>query len=376
MRGKDNTNRKKICIACGGSAGHIFPGLTLAEELKRRYSNKVEILFVTSDNKLAQSILQESGFSFYTIPPRGQRFAFTSNLFKSSLKSMKIIFSTLPDCFIGFGSYVSGPPFVAASILGIPTIIHEQNAVMGKANRLMRHFATKITLSFPESLKSKKTNIVVTGNPIREAAVRAYDKVSARDFLGISHNKFTILVMGGSQGSQTINSMVLEMFKDMRGELQDKMQVIHISGEKDYERVKGEYQTLDILYKLYPFFNEMGIIYSASDISISRAGASVIFELGIHKIPSILIPYPFAESHQVRNASFFARKGAAIMIEENELSKTSLYSAVVKLMEEENLKESMSERLAELVNTDAAEKLADEVGLLVGLNRLNPLITA
>jgi UDP-N-acetylglucosamine--N-acetylmuramyl-(pentapeptide) pyrophosphoryl-undecaprenol N-acetylglucosamine transferase len=369
MSGKDNTNRKKICIACGGSAGHIFPGLTLAEELKRRYGNKVEVLFITSDNKLARSIFTESGFSFYTIPPRCKRFAFTSNLFKGALKSMKIISSTLPDCFIGFGSYTAGPPFVAASVLRIPTLIHEQNAVIGKANRLMRHFATKITLSFPESLKSKRGNIVVTGNPIRKTAARVQDKTSARDFLGISHNKFTILAIGGSQGSQTINSAVLKMFKDMGRELRDRMQVVHISGEKDYERVKREYQTLDILYKLYPFFNEMGIIYSAADISISRAGASVIFELCAHKIPSILIPYPFAESHQVQNASFFAKRGAVIMIEENGLSGTSLRSAVVKLMEDKNLGESMSEKFERLANTDAAGKLADEVGSMVGLGK-------
>lgn len=363
---------KKICIACGGSAGHIFPGLSLAEELVKCYSDNVEVSFLTSDNKLGQTLLRESGFNFYTLPLRGikrgsvaESLDFISRLFKGSLKSMKIIFSSRPDCFVGFGSYIAGPPFVAASLLKIPTLIHEQNAVMGKANRIMRHFATRIALSFPESAESKKRNIVITGNPIRASAARVQDKACAIDSLGMRHNKFTILVIGGSQGSETINSVAIDMFSNMERQRRDRIQVIHISGEKDYERLKKEYQGAGISCKLHSFFKDMSTLYSATDISISRAGASVIFELCAHRIPSILIPYPFAESHQVQNASFLVSKEAAIMIEESGLSKISLCSVVAKLMDEENLRESMSEKIETLTNPNSAKRLADEVASLI-----------
>ena len=371
---KKEKRRKKICIACGGSAGHIFPGLTLAEELVKCYGDSTEILFLTSDNKISGTLLKESGFDFYTLPLRGikrgtvrENLDFMLNLLKGSLRSMEIIFSNWPDCFVGFGSYIAGPPFIAASLLRVPTLIHEQNARMGKANRFMRHFATKVALSFPESAALQTKNIVITGNPIRESASRIRDKTSARDFLGMSQDKFTILVIGGSQGAQKINSIAVDMFRDMERKLRDGIQVIHLSGERDYEKLKREYKDIAITHGLYSFFKEMGIIYSAADIAISRAGASVIFELCAHRIPSILIPYPFAESHQVQNAKFLAEQKAAIIIEEDGLSKESLQSSVTRLMDGDSLRKSMGEIMETLASPDAAKRLTEEVGLLTGL---------
>lgn len=371
--------RRKIYIACGGSAGHIFPGLALAEELLKRHGDAADITFLTSDNKLGHLLLRGSRFNFHTLPIRGlkkgsmrETLNFASGLIKGSLRSIAIIFSSRPDCFIGFGAYIAGPPFIAASLLRVPTLIHEQNARMGKANKIMRHLATKVALSFPENTKSKAKNVVITGNPIRKSAASIHDKANAIHSLGMDHAKFTILIIGGSQGSHAINSRTIDMFRNMESELRESLQVIHLSGEKDYERLKKEYRDIDISCKLYPFFNDMGIIYSATDASISRAGASVISELCAHKIPSILIPYPFAESHQVQNASLLATKGAAIVIEENRLSKTSLSSAIAKLMNKSDLRKSMSEEIGALANLDAAERLADEVALLTGLERGRP----
>lgn len=407
MSDKKRIKKKKIYIACGGSAGHIFPGLTLAEELVRRHGDNVEVSFITSDSEIARSLFTGQRFNFYALPlcrrrevispseikpvktgekrlrdrffKIGDTTAFFSNLYKntyfifnlfrSSVRSIKIIFLSSLDCFVGFGSYVAGPPFMAASLLRVPTLIHEQNAVMGKANRIMRHFATKVALSFPKDFEPKKPNTVITGNPVRESAVRVQDKASARDFLGIGYDKFTILVLGGSQGSRTVNSVAIEVFKGMARQLRNKIQVIHISGQRDYERLKKEYGNMDIRCKIYAFFNDMGVIYSAADIAISRAGASVIFELCAHKIPSILIPYPFAEGHQVQNASFFAKSEAAIVVEEGMLTRASLYSAVIKLMEDKGMRDSMGERMGKFTSFDAAKRLADEVSSLAGLKK-------
>lgn len=367
------TGKKKICIACGGSAGHIFPGLALAQELVKHYGDNIEISFLTSDNKLGQDLLKESGFDFYTLPVKGLKIIsaregmnFISNLFKGSLKSMRIILSNKPDCFVGFGAYVSGPPFVAASLSGVPTLIHEQNAVLGKANRIMRRFATRVALSFPEEAHLMRRNVVVTGNPIRESASRIRGREIAIEFLGLRQARFTILVIGGSQGSQRINSAAIEAFKNMDRGIKDRIQVIHISGEKDYERLKIAYKDTDILYKLYPFFEGMGIVYDAADISISRAGASAIFELCAHGIPSIIIPYPFAEGHQLRNALYLAERGAAVILEEGGLREMTLRSTILKLMEDKNLRESIREKMGKLANLDAAKRLTNEVGSLIG----------
>jgi UDP-N-acetylmuramate--alanine ligase len=357
MSSKNDTKRKKIYIACGGSAGHIFPGLALAEELIRRYRDEVKISFLTSDNRLGKTLLEESGYDFHALP---------RSLFKSSLKSMKIIFQDRPDCFIGFGSYVAGPPFVAASLLKVPTLIHEQNLVMGKANRIMRHFATKVALSFPEKTVPGK-NIVITGNPTRESIARTENKMDAVDFLEMDRSKFTILIIGGSQGSRTVNSAAIDTFRNMERELRKKIQIIHISGDNDYEWLKKEYKNIDILCRLYPFSGSMSTLYSAADIAISRAGASCIFELCSHKIPAVLIPYPYAGGHQLENAKFLLAKGAAAVIKEGELSEESLRSTIVKLMEGKGLRVSMSEKIGELASPGAAGRLANEVGALAEL---------
>ncbi len=374
MSDKRNLRQKKIIIACGGTAGHIFPGLTLAEELLRRYRDDLKISFITSENLLARRLLGESGYDFYTLPVKGIQkrslagnVNFVASLLSGAMKSAGIIFKEKPDCFVAFGSYISGPPFVAASLLSVPTIIHEQNTAMGRANRLMHRFATKVALSFPTSGRQKK-NIVVTGNPVRPSAA----KISARDvalnLLEMDKHKFTILVVGGSQGSQRINSVALDTFSGMDELLRRRIQVIHISGDSDYEKVRAAYGRMGgISYRAYSFFGEMGIAYSAADMAISRAGASSIFELSTHKMPSILVPYPFAEGHQVENARYLAERNAAIMIEERNLSVESLKAATLRLMEDNTVRDLMKKRLAALSAPAAAEKLADEVVLLAGL---------
>ena len=367
------SDRKKlICIACGGSAGHIFPGLALAEELTKRYGEGIKILFLTSDNKLARSLFADSGFNFYTLPLKGikkraihENPGFILSLFKGTFKSMRIIFANRPDCFVGFGSYAAGPPFVIASLLRVPTIIHEQNVSMGRANRIMRRFATKVALGFSEKSCGEGRNVVFTGNPIRKSIAKVHDKTSAVTSLGMSRDRFTILIIGGSQGSRTVNSAAAGIFERMEKQLRGRIQVIHISGENDYERLKRLYRRLDILYRLYPFFKDMGLVYSAADISISRAGASTIGELCIHKIPAILIPYPYARSHQVQNAGFLAERKAAIAIEENKLSETYLLEEVKKLLNSHELRESMSQKMGSLAVHAAAKKLADEVSALL-----------
>lgn len=373
MSDKRKKKQKKIMIACGGTAGHIFPGLTLAEELLRRHRGRVNISFVTSDNSLAQKLLKKSGHRFYTIPVKGMKkrsvlgnLDFMSALFAGAAESVGIVLKEKPDCFVAFGSYVSGLPFMVASLLKIPTIIHEQNMVMGKANRIMRRFATKVALSFPRKSALADDKVVVTGNPIRQSASKGSGHEKARMSLGLAEDKFTMLVMGGSQGSRAVNLAVIGALKDMDKSLRSKMQIIHIAGEEDYKRLRGEYQNISNLsYKVYPFSSDMGTLYSAADIAVSRAGASAIFELCAHRIPAILIPYPFAEGHQLENAKFLSDRNAAVIIEEKNLCRDSLKYAILRFLEDANLRALMRKKLKNLAIPCAAEKLADEVDALL-----------
>ncbi|MFH0840196.1 MAG: undecaprenyldiphospho-muramoylpentapeptide beta-N-acetylglucosaminyltransferase [Candidatus Omnitrophota bacterium] len=373
MSDKREKKRKRIIIACGGTAGHIFPGITLAEELLKRHRDNLSISFITSENLLAKRLLEESGYDFYTLPVKGmERRSFAGNvdfiksLFTGAVKSAGIVFREKPDCFVAFGSYVSGPPFVAASLLKVPTIIHEQNITMGRANRLMRNFATKVALSFPSNGKRKRKNMVVTGNPIRRSAAKISAREKALDFLEMDKSKFTILVTGGSQGSGRINAVLLDVFRGMDELLRRRIQVIHISGDNDYDMVRDAYEKIGgVSYGVYSFFKDMGAAYSAADATISRAGASSIFELCLHKMPSILIPYPFAGGHQADNAKYLTDRNAAIMIEEKNLSAESLKAAILRLLEDSALRYLMKRKLANLSMREAAEKLADEVETLL-----------
>lgn len=376
MSDKREKRQKRIVIACGGTAGHIFPALSLAEELLERHRDNLSISFITSENLLARRLLEESGHNFYTLPVKGmERRSFAGNvdfitsLFTGAVRSAGIVFKEKPDCFVAFGSYVSGPPFAAASLLRVPTIIHEQNITMGRANRLMRRFAVKIALSFPPGAEDRRNNTVVTGNPIRRSAAKITARENALNFLGADKNKFTILVTGGSQGSQKINSVMPDVFAVMDELLRRRIQVIHISGSGDYDRVKRAYEKIEAISgRVYSFLGDMGMAYSAADITVSRAGASSIFELCLRKMPSILIPYPFAGGHQAENAKYLVDRNAAVMIEERRLSAESLKAAILRLMEDSALRDMMKRRLAGLSTPDAAEKLADEVSLLAGLS--------
>jgi len=383
MSGKRKEQTKRICIACGGSAGHIFPGLVLARQLVNHHGNRVDISFLTSSNKLARAIFEENHFRWYAMPTRYQhmptadqtsqwviqrhRLLFMGSLLKNFLRSFRIMLTNRPHCFVGFGSYLAGPPFITSLILCIPRIIHEQNAVMGKANRIMQYLATKVAVSFPCRNGEKKSNIVYTGIPLREEALTMRDKKAALESLQLRQDRHTLLVVGGSQGSRKINTVVLQMCGLMNSNMRSLIQVIHITGEHDYRTVQKGYEELCIVSRVYPFFKNMGVVYSAADVAISRAGASTLFELCAHSVPVILIPYPHAESHQLENAHVLESQGAAIVLTEERLSDISLLDKFIRLINNDRERATMAEKMKVFKTEEAAKLLAEEVGMLAGL---------
>ncbi|MEW6680050.1 MAG: undecaprenyldiphospho-muramoylpentapeptide beta-N-acetylglucosaminyltransferase [bacterium] len=314
----------RIAIACGGTGGHIYPGIAIAKELK-------EPFFITGKKGISCEIIKKSGFKVYVIPIsfwKRRLFSLNtlgvifSNIF-CIIASFFILLKERPKAIIGMGGYPSFPPILASLFLGIKRIIHEQNAKMGLANRLLSKIATKVALSF-ENTEFAPKNAIFTGCPIRKE-IGKIGRDEGLSFFGLKDKK-TILVMGGSQGSTKINEAFLETIPNL-----SEFQLLWITGEKDYPTIKSRIPNSE--FRIFPFLCEMEYAYAAADIVIGRAGAVSIAEIKRCGIPAILIPYPFsADQHQSKNAE--ALKDAIVIKEEN-LSKDSLLDAIFKVRNRE-----------------------------------------
>ncbi|MFH1655110.1 MAG: undecaprenyldiphospho-muramoylpentapeptide beta-N-acetylglucosaminyltransferase [Candidatus Omnitrophota bacterium] len=358
----------KILIASSGSGGHVFPALALAEELKVK--KRSEVIFLQTNRKETDKLIKDKGFnlvasnldkiSFHSFK---NGFISTFKLLAAAIHSLKIILRIKPSVVVGFGGYHSGPIIVVAHFLGIPTIVHEQNVLPGKANYILSRFVDKIAVSFKESedyFNSKK--VVFTGCPLR-SEVTGVSKEESRKKYNFDEDKFTILVMGGSQGSQSINSNFLNAVPMIKEK--NKIQIIHITGIKDYEFISKEYSKMNISPLVFAFLEEIGYAYRLADIIISRSGASTVSEIIALGIPAIIIPYPFVRKHQSLNAKILSDAGSAILIEDEELSAEILKEKISLLMSEKDRILRMKQALNKLQIPNAAENLEREVLSLI-----------
>lgn len=328
----------KILVVSGSSGGHIFPAVGLIEALIEKDKN-LDILLVLPERNITEKI-NHFGYKINCIairPFSGVGFILKNSInglrfLKGSWESLVILLRFKPDIVIAFGSIVCVPIVVIAYYLKIRTWIHEQNVVAGRANMLLARFADRIAISFKdteEHLKDYKDKLIFTGNPMRRKMCLV-DKKVALDFFGFSPDKFTILVMGGSQGSQRINRAFLKAISAIVD--LSKIQVIHISGDRDSYLLKHSYQDLNVHSRLFSFLESMHYAYSACDLVISRAGAGTIRELIYFKIPAIIIPYPFAYAHQLANARVLEKAGCAQLIKDSELDSGKLKNTLEDLI--------------------------------------------
>ena len=360
----------RIIIACGGTGGHIFPAIGLAEVLKK---SDFQILFIGTRRDIEDQI-KKRGYRLETLPIRTISFRSIvkcihsiTGLIKSLLKAFRILWKIRPNAVIGFGGYITGPILLAACLMNIPTLIHEQNVVPGRANYILSKFVNKITISFKETKKYFKSNkIVFTGCPIRSEILDA-NKQEATKLFNFDNNKFTILVMGGSQGSHNINQIFLEAVSLF--EEKNKLQIIHVCGKQDYEFVSLEYAKTGITSRVFVFFEKIGYAYKIADLIICRAGAGTIAELTSLGLVSILIPYPFVHIHQRKNAKVLADKDAAILIEEKDISSKYLKKEITDLRENIERLSMIRENAKKLGIPDASDNLAKEVLSLVKTDR-------
>lgn len=359
----------KILIAAGGSGGHIFPAVALARELldKRR---DVDILFVASDKTLDRRIFEKEGFrsallSANKLPYRVGfgMLAFLIKFVFDFAKAFFIIISYRPDVAVGFGGYVACPVMVISSLLRIPTVVHEQNVVPGRANLFLFRLADKIAISFEETRKflgPNNSNAVFTGNPIRLAMLKD-DKEKGIEVFGLSKDRFTILVVGGSQGAHFLNETFVGALRGLDESARRSLQIIHITGVKDYEPVSSEYKKLNIDHRVYSFIDRIEEAYSASDLVVTRSGASAIFEIALYGRPMVLVPYPFAKAHQIENAKAFADKGAAVEIEERGLSAEAFRDKILGLLASRQTLREMGDKAKSLSVPHSSEMLAEAV---------------
>lgn len=315
----------KVLVVCGASGGHIFPALAFIDEIKKTNIN-IETQLILPIKSIKTNIdFSDYNVQFIDIVALSKKLnsknilAFLKFL-KGSYNSLIILLKFKPDVVIGFGSLVSIPVILFAWIFRIRTIIHEQNVIPGKANKFMIKFIDKLAISFKETEKyliEFKNKIVFTGNPIRKDLV-AVDKYKALTFFKLNLSKMTILVMGGSQGSHSLNQSFLDLLLKLDKKL--PIQFIHLCGLDEYDFTKDQYKRSGFEFKVFSFLKEMNYAYSCADLVISRAGATTVTELIQFRLPAILIPYPFAYAHQVENAKVLDNQKAAVMIEEKNLN--------------------------------------------------------
>jgi UDP-N-acetylglucosamine--N-acetylmuramyl-(pentapeptide) pyrophosphoryl-undecaprenol N-acetylglucosamine transferase len=315
----------KILVVAGPSGGHIFPALSFLDTLKEKYKHTEMLLILPRKIMIDEACILGNKVKYISSSSIRLSISFINFLsilkfFKGSLESIFILMEFKPDIVVGFGGLVSIPMVMLAYLFRLKTLIHEQNVIPGRANRFLARFADRIAISFSRTkdyFKDYSKKIVLTGNPLRKELVRI-DKNKALDFFGFSNDKLTVLVIGGSQGSYPIN---MGFFRAVSA-LSDKhnLQIIHLTGRKDYDLLKHKYKELNISVRVFSFLNSMEYAYSACDIVLSRAGATTLTEIIYFKLPAIIVPYGYAYRHQMENAKILENIGSAILLEDDKLN--------------------------------------------------------
>jgi len=355
----------RAIIAGGGTGGHLFPALALAQELRQR---SVGVFLVGAGSLPERAILRCEAFSFRTIKIRGLkgkslggRLATLASLPQALIQSWAILREVKPHVVVGMGGYASGPVLLMAALLRFPTLIHEQNAFPGLSNRILGPLVDIVALSFPESvpfIRGKRR--AVTGNPVREALFGA-DRIKAGETFGLQSHRLTILIFGGSQGARRVNLAVLEALPYLQ-RFKERVQFLHAPGEQDLPLVKRAYEEAGCLAEVRPFFQEMAEAYASADLCLCRAGASTVAELCALGKPALLVPYPYAaDDHQYKNAEVVVKAGGARMVLDQELSGERIAALIIESLEHPDLLQRMGEQAKKLGRPDATLRLADLV---------------
>jgi len=367
----------RVIAVTGASGGHIFPAVGFLEGLKTQVPG-LEACLVVPRKSVLGGEGEDSGFVMHprlswckvyeislssgTRNSIAKKISLLFDLARGAVESLMLILKFKPDVVVGFGSLGSIPLVFLGWLSRSTTLIHEQNVTPGKANKFLANFVDRIAISFPESEKFFKRQIrklILTGNPLRQS-ISKRDRQDARKILGLKEDKFTLLVMGGSQGSHRLNFAFLEALEIIPD--RERLQVIHLSGAGDFTALAQAYAHKKISQvRLFRLLEDISLAYSASDLVISRAGATSITEIIFFNLPAVIIPYPYAGAHQQLNARILKERGAALIIEEGSLEQGKLAQTLEMLLNSPGRLQQMRSNYKGLTLPDANRLLAEQV---------------
>ena len=347
----------RLLIVAAGTGGHVYPALAVAERLR---ATGVDVSWLGTAAGIESRLVPAAGFQLHVSSVTGLRgkgivrwLAAPLLLLRSGLRSIAVLARVRPHVVLGMGGYGAGPGGLMARLLGIPLVIHEQNAIPGLTNRILARFATRVLEAFPASFASR-WRAIHTGNPVRESLA-----ASPRPEVRLAHRGecLRVLVTGGSQGARALNEVVPRALA--AGSFGEKVSVRHQCGGAHVDATRDRYAALETEADIVAFIEDMAAAYAWADVAICRSGAMTVAELAAAGVASILVPFPYAtDDHQSRNARFLVDRGAAILIPENRLDAGVLACALDELHDERERVESMSRAAWDVAVRDAAHRVA------------------
>jgi len=352
-------NTPFVAIACGGTGGHLFPGLAVAEQLQKR--GCAVALLISPKDVDQEAVKSARGMEIFTLPAVGLQnrnyFSFAGSFVKSLFATRNIFRKRRPAAVLAMGGFTSAPPIWVGKDFGAKTFLHESNTIPGRANRFLARFVDEAFVGFPDAaarLRARK--VTATGTPVRAQFQPGYP-APCRAAFGLEPDRPTILVMGGSQGASGINEMILSALTLLEGR---DWQWLHLAGAKDFEFVQSAYDKhrLDAVVK--PFFAKMDLALGAATAAVSRAGASSLAEIAAMRLPSLLVPLPTAaDNHQFHNARAFEATGAARLLEQKNATPEKVVALLCELVEGLAARAKIQAALAQWHAPKAAEQIAE-----------------
>ncbi len=361
----------RLIVTGGGTGGHLFPGIAVAEAVRRRIPDS-RLLFIGTERLIDQKALANRGFELAALDCGAIKGLGMAHKVKSMLGLPSAVIAAWsllkrfdPHLVLGVGGYVTGPVLLAAKMMGVPIVIHEQNSVPGLANRLAGTLADRICISLPCKPSFPLVKTVLTGNPVRQEILAA----SAGKQPTTEGEILTVLVLGGSQGAHRVNMLMMEAVECLVKKGQP-LRLIHQTGAADEETVRAHYHKLGVKAEVAAFIADMATAYSRADLAVSRAGATTLAELAVMGLPALLIPFPYAaDNHQVTNGEYYTKNGAGKMVEEAVLSGEILVQYLSEGLHNREELHTMAAKMRSLALPDAAERIVDECLQLVAARR-------
>lgn len=353
----------RVAIACGGTGGHLFPGLAVAEELMQH--GCAVTLLISPKEVDQQAVKNATGLKIATLPAvglaDGNRIEFTRGLYRSFQVSRQLFHAEPPDAVLAMGGFTSAPPLVAARLRRAPVFLHESNTIPGRANRWLSWLVSQAFVGFGEAaprLHARSTKI--TGTPCRPQ-FKPLETAASRVALGLDAQRPVLLVTGGSQGARGLNQLVIAALPILARRL-PALQLFHLAGPNDAAIVEQAAKAAGVNAVVHSFFTEMHLALGASSVAVSRAGASSLAELSAMRVPAILVPYPAAtDNHQYHNAAAFEKTGAAILLEQKTATPEALAAKISELIEQPARADDMRAALDKWHAPRAAEQIAESI---------------